>query len=345
MGSVYVAIRGHDWYVTDPTSRNPTAPALKPWEVLIWGQNAYCVFLVWSPYSANTTIAGVGGYIKALFRWNQDISHTLYIMFPNETPATVSSYTGMMGSGGHLINGETLILNHIAGELTFTTSTTNNEVVQVDWSAALPRTPGGANGFTWIVLAGVGLDANGNKPSYLEANWMAILHPAGPGQPSETMDISITRRDSLTHGGVSYLGALQSYADLAVQEAGRTLAQRARSERGAAVLYAERFSPLDTDPNMKALQTEKCDDFLTVVASASGQLGPTPPITALQNATTWASVDSTQPSYADQFAGDGAGPLLIGVAVQNGQTEFRQVLAVVSTALPNTPWDYGSATW
>lgn len=41
---------------------------LEAWEVLVWGSNTYCTFIV--PAPVGTTYEGVRGFIKAVFRWN-----------------------------------------------------------------------------------------------------------------------------------------------------------------------------------------------------------------------------------------------------------------------------------
>jgi len=154
--------------------------ALSAWEAIVWGDKTYCSFVLGSPTS--TSWAGMAGFIKAIFRWNapptqsMDISgieaSALYSA-PNDPTLNlgIATYTGMANAAAQFRAGKITEKNFVAGELPFVTATTNNQRVEVDFSAwVMDSTKLG------LVLANV---ESTNKPTRAEAVYYATENADG----------------------------------------------------------------------------------------------------------------------------------------------------------------------
>jgi hypothetical protein len=114
--------------------------ALEAWEVSVWGDKSYNVFVLVAPPGANWI--GVAGYVKAVFRWNAPPTQLIDISgieasgpYDPTLRTDVLTYTGMMNAGPKVLSGILTAKDFMAGELAFVTATTNNQTVRVDFSA------------------------------------------------------------------------------------------------------------------------------------------------------------------------------------------------------------------
>ncbi len=117
---------------------------LAAWEVIVWGTNTYCTFVVPAPVGA--TYEGVGGFVKAVFRWNAPPAKLITIGQIGGGRDT-KTYYGMMNAAARFMNGTLSAHNLIAGELSFVTATTNNITVNVDFASYVQLVDG-----SWAVL-------------------------------------------------------------------------------------------------------------------------------------------------------------------------------------------------
>ncbi len=108
------------------------AQQLEAWEAVVWGSNTYCVFVV--PAPVGTTYEGVRGFLKAVFRWNAPPSKSMTIGKIGGGTA-LATYTGMMNAGAKFANGTLAENVLVAGLISFTTATTNNVAVNVDFAS------------------------------------------------------------------------------------------------------------------------------------------------------------------------------------------------------------------
>jgi hypothetical protein len=180
------------------------AKVLSAWEAVVWGDKTYCVFVLATPNDANWL--GVAGFIKAVFRWNAPPTQTMSISgieasAPHDpTLKTVTySYTGMMNAAAKLRAGTITARNYLAGELAFITATTNNQVVQVDFSSWVLDAQNRGH-----VLANVEAI---NKPTHAESVYSALENTDGTVQVAIYAGI----RDVYT---LNHAGVLNSYAEI-----------------------------------------------------------------------------------------------------------------------------------
>ncbi len=166
------AVKRLDWGFTN-TAGGPIT--LKAWEVLVWGSDKYCSFVIAAPTDA--TYVGVGGFVKAVFRWNAPPSKTLNIQGMTAADLPLASYPGMMGAGAMVLSGAVPLANYLASEWAFISSTTNNQAVYCDWAAWVGTgvvdagTVGGNKASGAFLLGNV--DTAANYP-YAEARYMAV---------------------------------------------------------------------------------------------------------------------------------------------------------------------------
>lgn len=146
---------------------------LEAWEILVWGSNTYCTFIV--PAPVGTTYEGVRGFVKAVFRWNAPPSKSITLGAIGGGVATVS-YTGMMNAAAKFADGTLSDTNLIAGELSFTTATTNNVSVNVDFASYVQLKDG-----SYYVLGNPSV-ASGTT-QYDEGNYLTVLMPDGSAKP------------------------------------------------------------------------------------------------------------------------------------------------------------------
>jgi hypothetical protein len=110
----------------------------------------------------------VAGYTKAVWRWIGKPTDTITIgqIGGGQTPLV---YQGMMNTSAGLLTGTFSDKNYLAGELSFVSSTTNNQSVQMDWDSTLLDN----NGYGQI-LANIGVLPDGGLPPYSEGIWAAV---------------------------------------------------------------------------------------------------------------------------------------------------------------------------
>ena len=161
--TMYAALRRLPWgFAASPGG----AVSLTAWEVVVWGNARYAVFVVVAPTSA--TYAGVAGFVKAVWRWNAPPARTLRIGQIGGGQA-VQSYTGMMNAGAARLAGTIGEKAYLGGALAFITATTNNQSVNVDFASWVRRSDG-----TSLVLGSVA-----GAPTWAEGSIMAVEKPDG----------------------------------------------------------------------------------------------------------------------------------------------------------------------
>jgi hypothetical protein len=142
---------------------------LRAWEVLIVGPATWASCVVTAPTGA--TVAGVKGFVKAILRWAMPYPRPFHIhSFRNTT--SVLDYVGFMGAAVELVNGRVTAQNYLLGEVAFVTATTNDQVVQVDFSSGIQTTNG------WEVLGN--LDPSGKFVEY-EAEYLPFVRKNSQG--------------------------------------------------------------------------------------------------------------------------------------------------------------------
>jgi hypothetical protein len=133
----------------------------------------------------NATWPGVAGFIKAIFRWNAPTTQSMEISGIEASAAqdptlqtTVLTHTGMMNAGAHWRADNLLDSTFVAGELGFTTATTNNESVMVDFASWIRDKNGNP-----LILGNV---ESANPPTYAESVYIAV--DAGGGNAGVLID-------------------------------------------------------------------------------------------------------------------------------------------------------------
>lgn len=126
--------------------RNPvdSTKELAAWEVVMWGPTSYSIFVLATPTTA--TYAGVGGFIKAAFRWAADpwTPIRIFAIGGEQPDRLLQIQTGMMGAYGPFVNGIISETTYVAGEIAFVAATTNNvSVKNVDFASWVRRIDGG----------------------------------------------------------------------------------------------------------------------------------------------------------------------------------------------------------
>jgi hypothetical protein len=104
---------------------------LDVYEVVAAGGLSWTVALVTAPPA--TTLEGVMGFLKAIYRYNLPVSWPFYI----HGGGMLLSYTGMMGAAQLVEGGMVSDTNFVLGILSFTSATTNNQSVMVDFSSGI----------------------------------------------------------------------------------------------------------------------------------------------------------------------------------------------------------------
>lgn len=153
------------------TSTPGGALELDAWEAVVWGGQSYCVFIIPAPTGAS--FAGVGGFLKAIFRWNAPAwkSITIGQLGGDVTPLV---FSGMMNAASYYAAGTLSDENLIAGMLSFISSTTNNVSVQVDFASYIQLKDG-----TYRVLGNPTVLSN--TAQYPEGTFMTTLIDEGGG--------------------------------------------------------------------------------------------------------------------------------------------------------------------
>jgi hypothetical protein len=209
---------------------------LQAWEALVWGSQSYCSFVVVAPTSA--TYAGVGGFIKALFRWNAPPSQSLNIQSMDGTSLPLANYTGMMDSARLVVAGTVPESNHIAGELAFATATTNNIHVYVDFASWVQKADK-----TGVMLGNVTVPGG---PSYGEAVYMALQETDG------SIRIAIRRLNAN-----SITDSLADFGNVYSSWQLGTLANKPAPQRCAGALFINSINNAESD------WQSKCDTGVT----------------------------------------------------------------------------------
>ena len=160
---MYAALRQLSWGFA---ASSGGAVALNAWEIVVWGNARYGVFIVAAPTSA--TWEGVAGFVKAIWRWQAPTSKTLKIGQIGGGKA-VQSHTGMMNAGAARLAGTLTDTAFLGGELAFATATTNNQTVNVDFASWVRKTDGKS-----LVLGNVA-----GSPPWVEGSIMALEKPDG----------------------------------------------------------------------------------------------------------------------------------------------------------------------
>jgi hypothetical protein len=161
--TMYAALRQLPWGFAASAGG---AVSLTAWEVVVWGNARYGVFVVVAPTSA--AYAGVAGFVKAVWRWNAPPARTLKIGQIGGGQA-VQSYTGMMNAGAARLAGAISEKAYLGGELAFITATTNNQTVNVDFASWVRKADGKS-----LILGNVA-----GAPSWAEGSIMAVEKPDG----------------------------------------------------------------------------------------------------------------------------------------------------------------------
>jgi uncharacterized protein YjbI with pentapeptide repeats len=192
------------------------AKTLNAWEAIVWGNNTYCVFVLAADPSV--TYPGVQGFIKAVFRWNAPTTQSMDIsgieaagqapVSDTTTATTITTYTGMMDAAAKLRAGTINELGYMAGLLAFSSATTNNTSVKVDFASWVRDSSQNA-----LVLGNV--DAT-DKPKYAEAVYIALDN--GDGSVQVIIDDAASRANTMPPGvansvvdlDVAYLGAQEN---------------------------------------------------------------------------------------------------------------------------------------
>jgi hypothetical protein len=174
------------------------AISLQAWEAVVWGDKTYCVFVLAAP--PTTTWPGVAGFIKAVFRWNAPPSQSMDISgieaaktYDATTSTTITTYTGMMNAAATLRAGTITEQAYMAGELAFSTATTNNQSVLVDFSSWVQdknKNP--------LVLGNVQAT---NPPTYAEALYIALDN--GDGTVQVIIDDAASRTPTMPSGMIN----------------------------------------------------------------------------------------------------------------------------------------------
>jgi uncharacterized protein YjbI with pentapeptide repeats len=168
---------------------------LRAWEAVVWGDKTYCVFVLASP--PGTSWAGVAGFIKAVFRWNAPPTQSMDISGIEASAAydptlstAIATYTGMMNAAARWRAGTITAASFVAGELAFSTATTNNQSVLVDFSSWVQDSNGNA-----LVLGNVDPSS---PPPYAEALYIALDN--GDGTVSIVLDDAASRTSTMPAG-------------------------------------------------------------------------------------------------------------------------------------------------
>ena len=212
------------------------------WEVVVWGSSKYSVFIV--PAPTNATYAGVTGFVKAIFRWNAPPAMTIKIGQIGGGQ-TVQSHTGMMNAAPKVVAGTVAAKVHLAGLLAFTSATTNNISVNVDfasWERKADSNP--------LVLGNVA-----GSPPYSESVFFAVERPDGL--------VDIRMRDFYTKPETSALHVLDEVYYEYLLRYGPYSAPPYTGRRcaGALLLNSSFGVPVPAG---------KCDDFLKVAITFGG---------------------------------------------------------------------------
>jgi hypothetical protein len=174
---------------------------LRAWEAVVWGDKTYCVFVMAAPPEA--TWPGVAGFVKAIFRWHAPASQTLEISgieaarsaptSDSTTATTIGSHKGMMGAGPRWRAGTIADIALLAGELAFTTATTNNQSVLVDFASWVQDRNKNA-----LVLGNV---QSSDPPHYAEALYIALDN--GDGTVRVILDDAASRTKVMPAGMIN----------------------------------------------------------------------------------------------------------------------------------------------
>lgn len=182
-GQMYALLDKLPWGFTTASGG---ALELDAWEAVVWGSNTYCVFVIPAPKGA--TLAGVGGFIKAIFRWNAPPWKSISIgqLGGGMTPLV---FSGMMNASSYFAAGTLSDANLIAGMLSFITSTTNNISVQVDFASYIQLNDG-----TYRVLGNPTVLSGTTQ--YPEGAFMTVLIDEGGGNYSYRILTYATKTNS-----------------------------------------------------------------------------------------------------------------------------------------------------
>jgi len=114
--------------------------ALDAWEAVTFGDKTYCSFVMAAP--KGTSWSGIAGFIKAVFRWNAPPTQSMDISgieasapYDPTLSTSITTYTGMMNAAAKWKAGQVTDKVFMAGELAFSSATTNNQSVMVDFAS------------------------------------------------------------------------------------------------------------------------------------------------------------------------------------------------------------------
>jgi hypothetical protein len=263
--TMYAALRQLPWGFA---ASKGAAITLNAWEIVIWGNARYAVFIVASPTTA--TYAGVTGFVKAVWRWAAPTSKTLNIGQIGGGQ-TIQTYTGMMNAGAQVLAAATSEKSYIAGELAFVTATTNNQVVNVDFASWVRK----SNNTSALILGTVA-----GAPPWAEGSIMALDMPDG--------SVKMFQRRPPRNYSLSAADKLQTaYSNW--QQGKRSTKPVPRRCAGWLLIKAMNYN--------EVIPAGKCDPYLAPAFNMSGNLN----MDLVFGAATWTSAGATAQPYSNNM--------------------------------------------